>query len=928
MRVFELAKALGLPSKQLLEDLKAQGVKVKSNLGALDEETVKMVIKNLVRGGTVAPLATAVTTEEKVKEEKPAREKEAKPAKGKPARSSITRDVPEKLKIISAPPRPAPKPAAAPKEPVKAKEPPRSVPPPPVETARPVEGTRPAPAPPRPATPPPAPPAAAPAAPARPPGSRFDEPPQRLKIIGVGTPLVRKGPAPEKGGVVRRGIIRKVPTRPGIPPGAPGAAPPTPAGPRPPGPPAGPGVAAVRRIPVVGSGAGPHPPRAPQEGPPGRMPGRPPAKGFMPPSAPAPAPVSAKPGRPRRRVTKPGEKLEDRDFRKPSARMPERMVRHSKSKHRPREERKPVEAPPELKSIELPDLIPVNDLASRLEVSANEIIKVLMKQGLMYTINQNLPFDKAAQVAANFGFGAQMSAPTKEFVRVEDHEEDLDHRPPVVTVLGHVDHGKTSLLDAIRKTKIAESEAGGITQRIGAYIINHKNKPITFLDTPGHEAFTAMRARGAKVTDVAVLVVAADDGVMPQTSEAVDHARAAGVPIVVAINKIDKPQSNPDRVKQQLTELGLLAEDWGGDTVCIPVSAKQKMGLEDLLDMIVLVADMAELRANYKRRAVGTIIEAKMDKGLGPVATVLVQNGTLKAGHVVVVGRAFGKIRALINDQGEKVRKATPSVPVEIIGLSEAPEAGDILQVVEDEKIARQITEARAHKDREEKLAVVQRVTLDDLFRSMKEGVAKDLRLIIKADIQGSVEALRHALERLTTDEVKVQVIRGGVGTISESDIMLASASNAVIIGFNVRPDPNIRKMAQAERVDIRLYRVIYHAIEDIKAAMTGLLEPKYEEIMVGRADVRAIFKVSKVGVIAGTYVTEGRMLRDADCRLLRDGVVIFEGKLSSLRRFKDDVKEVQTGFECGIGIDKFAGIQVGDVIEAFQLKEMSREEA
>ncbi|MCL5773160.1 MAG: translation initiation factor IF-2 [Firmicutes bacterium] len=588
-------------------------------------------------------------------------------------------------------------------------------------------------------------------------------------------------------------------------------------------------------------------------------------------------------------------------------------------------------APPpvavELKKISLPDLISIADLATRLEVSANEIIKLLMKQGYMITINQNLNFDKAAQVARNFGFEAEVLPPPEEVFIEEEDTSKLSTRPPVVTVLGHVDHGKTSLLDAIRKTNVTAGEAGGITQKIGAYMVDLQGRKIVFIDTPGHEAFTAMRARGAKVTDVAVLVVAADDGVMPQTIEAINHAKAAMVPIIVAINKVDKPQANPERIKQQLADLDLLAEDWGGETVCIPVSAKQKIGIPELLEMILLVSDIQELKANPNRRATGTIIEARLDRGLGPVATVLVQNGTLKMGDPVVVGLTYGKVKVMINDKGERIKKAFPSTPVEIIGLSGVAQAGDILQVLEDERMAKQITEARNFRKREEKVKDLQKMGLEDFFNQLKESESsRDLNIIVKTDGQGAVEALRHALSRLSTENVKVNVIHGGVGTVTESDILLATASNAIIIGFNIRPDPNVKKLAEQESVDIRLYRVIYHVIEDIKAAMTGMLKPEFEEILTGRAEVRQIFKMSKVGVISGAYVTDGKITRNADVRILRDGVVIYEGKIDSLRRFKEDVREASAGFECGIGIEKYGGLQVGDIIEAYQLQEIKRE--
>ncbi|MBC7104804.1 MAG: translation initiation factor IF-2, partial [Firmicutes bacterium] len=509
-------------------------------------------------------------------------------------------------------------------------------------------------------------------------------------------------------------------------------------------------------------------------------------------------------------------------------------------------------------------------------------------------------------------------------------EEDpglLEPRPAVVTVMGHVDHGKTSLLDAIRQTNVTATEAGGITQHIGAYQVEHAGRKITFIDTPGHEAFAAMRARGAKVTDVAVLVVAADDGVMPQTVEAINHCRAANVPIVVAINKIDKPDANPERVKQQLTEYGLVPEEWGGDTICVPVSAVRGDGLPELLEMILLVAEMLDLKANPQRPARGTVIEAQLDKGRGPVATVLVQTGTLEVGNVVVAGAAYGRVRAMMDHQGRRLKKAGPSVPVEVLGLSEVPQAGDAFYVVEDERFARQVAARRQLKRREEELkATAGRTTLDEFLKQGATGQVKELPIIIKGDVHGTVEALRAALERLGTDEVRVNVIHSGVGAITETDIMLASASRAIILGFNVRPDVNARRAAEAERVDIRLYRVIYDVVNDVKAALSGLLEPEYREAFLGRAEVRKIFKVSKVGTIAGCYVHEGKVTRDAKVRLVRDGVVVYEGQIDSLKRFKDDVREVPQGFECGLTLERFNDIEEGDIIEAYTIETIKRE--
>jgi translation initiation factor IF-2 len=579
------------------------------------------------------------------------------------------------------------------------------------------------------------------------------------------------------------------------------------------------------------------------------------------------------------------------------------------------------------KWVEISEFVTVGELAAKLEIPANEIIKFLMKLGIIAGINQNLSFENSASVAKNFGYKVEKEKQAEVKPEEEEDEENLlSPRPPVVTVLGHVDHGKTSLLDAIRNTNVTASESGGITQNIGASTIDLDNRKIVFIDTPGHEAFTAMRARGAQVTDIAVLVVAADDGVMPQTIEAISHAKAAKVPIIVAINKIDKAEANPEKVKQQLTEFDFLPEDWGGSTVMVPVSAKTKAGINDMLEMILLVADMEELKANPHRKAQGIIIESKLDKGVGPVATVIVQNGTLKVGDAVVVGNEWGRIRIMINDKGKKTRKALPSYPVEIVGLSGVPAAGDLLQVVDDEKVAKTISEGLKLQQRSDRMSVSNRISLEDLFEQMKRGETKELNLIIKADVNGALEALKNSIVRLSNQEVRINVIYGGIGTITESDVMLATASNAIIIGFNVRPDPITRRLAEQEKVDVRLYRVIYHAIQDIKAAMVGLLEPEYEEALLGRAEVRAIFKISKVGVVAGLYVIEGKLVRNAKIRVLRDHVVIYEGKIDSLRRFKDDVREIATGFEGGIFIEKFPAFQSGDIIEAYTLQEIKRD--
>ena len=579
----------------------------------------------------------------------------------------------------------------------------------------------------------------------------------------------------------------------------------------------------------------------------------------------------------------------------------------------------------------IPESITVKDLAELLGKKGSDLVMNLMKKGKMLAINATLDFDTAASIAEEYNVILELEEEKdimEEAFGTEEEEDEskLEERPPVVVVMGHVDHGKTSLLDAIRHANVTKGEAGGITQHIGAYTVQIDGKPITFLDTPGHEAFTAMRMRGAQVTDIAILVVAADDGVMPQTIEAINHAKAAGVEIIVAINKMDKPSANPDRVKQELTEYGLLAEDWGGTTVCVPVSARSKDGIDNLLEMIVLTAEMKELKANPNKKARGAIIEAQLDKGRGPVATVLVQSGTLRVGDPVVAGPAYGKIRAMTDDKGRRVKAAGPSTPVEILGLSEVPAAGDSFYVAANEKQARQLAESVIARNRETLIAQTpQKVSLDDLFSQIQSGNMKELGIIVKADVQGSVEAVRQSLEKLTNEEVRVRVIHGGVGAVTESDVLLASASNAIIIGFNVRPEPAAKTFAEEEKVDVRLYRVIYHAIEDIQAAMKGMLDPVYEEKVLGHAEVRQTFKASGVGTIAGSYVKDGKIVRNCQVRIVRDGIVVYEGELESLKRFKDDVKEVALGFECGLVFKKFNDVKEGDWVEAFTMVEIPR---
>ena len=575
----------------------------------------------------------------------------------------------------------------------------------------------------------------------------------------------------------------------------------------------------------------------------------------------------------------------------------------------------------------------VQQLAESLGKPATEVIMKLMKMGTMASLNQEVSFEVASQVASEYGFtlevGGQEENSEEEIEALmeieEDREEDLKPRPPVVTVMGHVDHGKTSLLDAIRSTHVTNSEAGGITQHIGASEVSINGQKIVFLDTPGHEAFTAMRARGAQVTDIAILVVAADDGIMPQTIEAINHAKAAGVPLIVAINKIDKPSANPDKVKQELSEQGLLVEDWGGDVIAVPVSARQKTGIDTLLEMILLVAEMEELKANPDKRAVGTVVEAELDKGRGPVATVLVQGGTLKVGDPIVCGLASGKVRAMINSKGKRVKTAGPSTAVEILGLSEVPQGGDQFVAVPSDKVARNIAEKRQQIAREEMLKANQRMSLDQFFDQMNEGQVKDLNVIIKADVQGSVQAVKQSFEKLSNDEVGVRVIHGGVGAINESDVTLAAASNAIIIGFNVRPVPSAESLAEKESVDVRSYTIIYKAIEDIQAAMSGMLDPEYRDEDTGKAEIREVYKISGVGTVSGCYVTSGKIFRNGKVRIVRDGIIIHEGEILALKRFKDDVKEVNSGYECGMSFVNYNDIKVGDIVEAYITKEVER---
>lgn len=646
-------------------------------------------------------------------------------------------------------------------------------------------------------------------------------------------------------------------------------------------------------------------------------------------AAAAPAPVEETAQKPvTRRTEKPAKKKTKKDWErsrreKEGGSLMARSLSQSKKKKHTNE--KKVAAYPT--EVELPPSVTVKELAELFGREVSEIIKALMMDGVMATINQNLDRDTIEILAEEFGITlieAEAPADPTEYIPAEDDPRFLKPRPAVVTIMGHVDHGKTTLLDALRQTNVALHEAGGITQRIGAYQIRYKSHKITFLDTPGHEAFTAMRSRGAQLTDIAVLIVAADDGVMPQTVEAIHHAKNAGVPIMVAINKIDKPGANPDRIKEELAKEGLLAEDWGGDVIMTPISAKKKIGLDDLLENILLVAEMQELKANPNREAYGVVVEAQLDKGRGPVMSVLVQNGTLHIGDGILAGKSWGRVRAMNNENGRKMKSAEPSVPVEILGMDSVPEAGDHFFVM-DEKKARNIAEIRASRAKEEEQRSVQKVTLDNIFEKIKEGEMKELDVIIKADVQGSVEALVQSLQAIKSEEVRISIVHSAVGAINESDVMLASASNALIIGFNVRPDANARAMAEKDGVDVRLYRVIYDCIDDVKAAMAGMLSPTIREVVLGHAEIRQVIHTPKV-IVAGSYVQDGKITSNCQLRLIRDGIVIHEGKIASLRRFKDDVKEVAAGFECGIAIDSYRDVKEGDQLESFELKEEAAE--
>jgi translation initiation factor IF-2 len=895
VRIFELAKEVGLSSKELttLFNERLGGVfEAKNQLSVVPDQIADLVRSVLLKSAAGAETKTASAAVSPVR-------------------------APKK--------EPAPRPAAAPKRPASARP---STVEAPVPRLRPVTGTtgrstaRPAPLPSDGSVGVSAPTAsAAPPAPAAPPRRPIAKPvpeviPQ-LRPVPSGQSSVarRQPPPPTTTASASPGPQTGLPGRPGVAP-RPGQALPGQGGKT--------AVAPVRPSIVQQSVAAP-PRRHAGNGPfrpmvPGQRPGHP---GLTVTATEMPTP-SAGGGRPGDRIRSHEDKATTKKDREKELLLEKERQRKKKGDHAA-----PPVAQRALEAIEIPDLLTVQELATSMIVPVKDVITELIKMGTMATINQNIPSDVAISVAKKFGFNAVVKEAGEEVTveQEEDKPEMMAARPPVVTVLGHVDHGKTSLLDKIRQANVAGGEAGGITQKIGAYTVEQNDRKITFIDTPGHEAFTAMRARGAKVTDVAILVVAADDGVMPQTKEAIAHVKAAGVPIVVAINKMDKPDAQPDRVKQQLMEQGLQPVDWGGTVEMVPVSAKTGDGIPGLLDTVLLEADIRDLKANRNRRATGVVIESALDRGRGAVATVLVQNGTLRIGDIIVVGGTFGKVRALIDDKGKQVKKAGPSIPVEIMGLSDVPSAGDSLAVVSDERVAREAAEKRATRRRDVRMAATgsQRVSLETFMTMPTEG-KKALNLIIKADGQGSLEALRARMESLSNEEVDIRVIHGGVGAISPNDVNLASASNAVLIAFNIRPDETARRLAENEGVDLRFYQVIYEIEEDLKKAMRGMLAPIIREVTLGRAEVRQVFKVSKVGTIVGCYITSGKIARNAKARVIRDSAVVFDGEIESLRRFKDDVREVAEGFECGIQIAKFQDLKEGDVIEAYAMEQIAPE--
>ena len=898
VRIFELAKEVGLTSKELIAlfNDRLGGVFEAKNQLSVVPENIADLVRSVLKPAPAAKTAPAASAEAPPA---PARKAAAPKASPPPAPPVEEAPVP-RLRPVSPSSTPrAPKAPVAQPSAVASVEAPEiaEAPAPPPAAAE--------------ATPPPV------VAPRPPRPVVSDVPIPRLQPVPHGQDsIVRRPPPPTTSASASPGPSTGVPGRPGVAP-RPGQALPGQGGKGPVAPPArgnGPLNPPAQRRPA---GNGPFRPLAPGARPAGPRPGVP--------ANPNDAPAPSAGGRP-------GDR--SRSHEDKAAAKKDREKELLLEKERQRKKKGGVEASPPtparaLETIEIPDLLTVQELATSMIVPIKDVITELIKMGTMATINQNIPSDVAISVAKKFGFNAVVKEAGEEVTveQEEDKPEMMTARPPVVTVLGHVDHGKTSLLDRIRSANVAGGEAGGITQKIGAYTVERNDRKITFIDTPGHEAFTAMRARGAKVTDVAILVVAADDGVMPQTKEAIAHVRAAGVPIVVAVNKMDKPDAQPDRVKQQLSEEGLQPVDWGGNIEMVPVSAKAGTGIDALLDTVLLEADIKELKANKNRRATGVVIESQLSRGRGAVATVLVQNGTLRVGDIVVVGGTFGKVRALIDDKGKQVKKAGPSIPVEVMGLQDVPAAGDTLMVVSDERVARETAEKRAVRRRDVRIAGSgsQRVSLETFMQMPAEG-KKTLNLIIKADGQGSLEALRSRMESLSTEEVDVRVIHGGVGAISPNDVNLASASGAVLIGFNIRPDETAKRLADNEGVDLRFYQVIYEIEDDLRKAMTGMLSPVEREVTLGHAEVREVFKVSKVGTIVGCYVKDGKITRGAKVRVVRDSAVVFTGELESLRRFKDDVREVAEGFECGIQVAKFQDLKVGDVIEAYMTEQVAAE--
>jgi translation initiation factor IF-2 len=970
VRIFELAKELNMTSKDLIALFERLGLEAKNQLSVVEPKVADLLraqLKSAAKpAAKAAPAARAAAPKAPAPAAPPAEtpvatvappapEPEpvasptpAPPVRRAPAAAVAAAPPPVEPVVVAepAPAAPAPVAAAASVEPVagEAEPPAGSAPAAPVRPAGPAPRIAPG-APPRPGSvaprpapgAPPRPPAAgprpAPGAPLRPISGPM--PPRRALPVEP-TPTLRPVPAGQASIVAPRPVPRPIqnpnsaspgqnvgiPGRPGVAPrpgtGLPGQGyQPRPGQPGAPGgPQAGPAGAPIQRRPAgngpfrpLPGGPAPRPftPRPPGSGPTPLTPG-------TGPSNPSSGGQGGRPGQRGGRSREDDQSKKDREQEMLLEKSRQRKGRMIDGVVQP--------LPAKLESIEIPDVLTVQELATSMIVSASDVIKELFRMGTMATINQNISSDQAIGIARKFGFNAIVKEAGDEVVveQEEDRPELLSARPPVVTVLGHVDHGKTSLLDKIRSAAVAAGEAGGITQKIGAYTVEKDDRKITFIDTPGHEAFTAMRARGAKVTDVAILVVAADDGVMPQTREAISHIKAAGVPIVVAINKMDKEDAQPDRVKQQLTDEGLQPVEWGGKIEMVPVSARTGDGIAALLETVLLEADLKELKANKQRRATGVVIESALDRGRGAVATVLVQNGTLRVGDVVVVGHAYGKIRALIDDKGKQVKKAGPSIPVEIMGLSDVPAAGDTLMVVSDERAAREAAAKRTIKRRDVRMAASsgQRVSLETFMAMPADGGQKTLNLILKAEGQGSVEALRSRVESLSTAEVDIRVILAGVGGITPNDVNLASASNAVLIGFNIRPDESVKRQAESEQVDLRFYQVIYDVENDLKKAMVGMLAPKFREVILGRAEVREIFKVSKVGAIAGCYVQSGKLTRNAKVRVIRDSAVVWDGELESLRRFKDDVREVAENFECGVQVAKFADLKNGDVIEAW----------